>query len=265
MTSHWRPLPEERRPPRPVDAVQSLERGLAIIRAFGESPALNLTQISERTALSRSAVRRLLVTLVDLGYVKTVGKRYELAPSVLWLGYTYKQRVTMKDVCRPHLQILARHLGTSSSVAVLEEGDVRYICHITPTSEFAPTVTEGTRLPAHQTSLGRVLLAQLDADTFDEYIRVGCFPGGAWLENFRQDIALIRSRGWSSVDQLMEVGIQAVSVPLRNRKGDIVAALSTATNVAATPIQAFIRHSLPHVQETARRISLELSSDTPLE
>lgn len=264
MISHSTRLPEERKPPRPVDAVQSLERGLAIIRAFGESPSMNLTQISERTALSRSAVRRLLMTLVDLGYVQTAGKRYQLAPSVLWLGYTHKQHVTVRDICRPHLQILARHLGTSSSIAVLEGADVRYICRVMAASEFAPTVTEGTRLPAHQTSLGRVLLAQLEADMFEEYVRAGSLPEGVWLANFRQDIELTRSRGWNAVDQLMEVGIQAVSVPLRNRDGNIVAALSTATNNAAGPIQAFIRDSLPHVEETARRIGVELTPDTPV-
>nr|WP_240974829.1 IclR family transcriptional regulator C-terminal domain-containing protein [Arthrobacter sp. SF27] len=131
-------------------------------------------------------------------------------------------------------------------------------------SEFAPTVTEGTRLPAHQTSLGRVLLAQLETDMFEEYVRAGSLPGGLWLANFRQDIELTRSRGWNAVDQLMEVGIQAVSVPLRNRDGNIVAALSTATNNAAGPIQAFVRDSLPHVEETARRIGVELTPDTPV-
>ncbi|WP_139006312.1 IclR family transcriptional regulator domain-containing protein [Arthrobacter crystallopoietes] len=264
MTSDSARLPEGYKPPRPADAVQSLERGLAIIRAFDGTSSLNLAQISERAALSRSAARRLLLTLVELGYVKTIGKRYELAPSVLWLGYTYKQRVTLRDLCRPHLQILARHLGTSSSVAVLEGGDIRYICRVMAASEFAPTVTEGTRLPAHQTSLGRVLLAQLEADMFEEYIRSERLPGGLWLANFRQDIELTRSRGWSAVDQLMEVGIQAVSVPLRNRDGDIVAALSTATNDAAGSIQVFVRRSVPHVQETARRICLELTPDTPM-
>lgn len=257
------PLPpaEELKPPKPADSVQSLERGLAIIRAFDGSAPLNLVQLSERTGLSRSAARRLLMTLVDLGYINAVGKRYELAPSVLWLGYTHKQNVTMSDICRPHLQLLARHLGTSASVAVLEGTAVRYVCRVMSASEFAPTVTEGTRLPAHQTSLGRLLLAQLDPEEFEEYIAASGSSDSVWLENFRQDIELTRSRGWSAANQLMEIGIQAVAVPLRNRNGDIVAALSTATNGTASPIQTFVRNSLPGVQETARRISLELRPD----
>lgn len=256
------PPVKDLRPPRPKDAVQSLERGLDIILAFDGYRTRTLSQLVEKTRLSRSAVRRLLMTLVDLGYVIAKERHYQLAPSVLWLGHVIYQHVTMSDICKPHLQLLAHTLETSASVAVLEGDSVRYLCRIMDASRFAPTIAEGTRLPAHQTSLGRVLLAHQDSDTFNLYLRTARFDDAAWVKRFIQEIETTHSRGWSAVNQLMESGIQAVAVPLRNQDGTVVAAISAATHGASSSIQEFIKNSLPAVQETAARISRELRPET---
>src|SRR4029453_2348582 len=87
--------------------VQSLERGLAVIRAFGaEDPELTLSDVARRTGLPRAAARRFSLTLTDLGYVRTDGKQFALTPRILELGYAYLSSLTLPEIAEPHLERL---------------------------------------------------------------------------------------------------------------------------------------------------------------
>ena len=108
--------------------VQSLERGLAVIRAFGpEDPELTLSDVARRTGLTRAAARRFLLTLADLGYVRTDGKQFALTPRVLELGYAYLSSLSLPEVAEPHLERLAAEVRESSSVSVLDGDDIVYV------------------------------------------------------------------------------------------------------------------------------------------
>lgn len=157
--------------PRP-DYVQSLERGLAVIKAFdGEHPRLTLSDVARRKNLTRAAARRFLLTLVELGYVHSDGKEFSLRPSVLDLGAAYLGSMGLADVALPHMETLVAAVQESSSMSVLDGRDVIYVARV-PTRQRIMTVSiaVGTRFPAYATSMGRVLLAHVPAVTLDEYL-----------------------------------------------------------------------------------------------
>jgi IclR family pca regulon transcriptional regulator len=252
---------------RPKDLVQSLERGIAVMTAFDANhPTLNLTEVARRCGLPRSATRRFLHTLADLGYVTASGRQFELTPQVLELGYSYLPKLSLADVVRPHTERLARALGASVSVAVLDGADVRYVHRVNAPSALAVAIRVGSRIAAHRTGLGRVLLASLPPARLAAYLDGSGQAAGAHQlnpagqEQLVEALDMVRKQGWSYVDQLLDVGVRAVAVPLHARDGSVVAALSASLHSAALPQRAMIAEFLPRLQECAGRISLELRS-----
>ena len=151
--------------------VQSLERGLSVIRAFdAEHSRLTLSEVAAATGLSRAAARRFLHTLVHLGYMRTAGGRFELRPKILELGYAYLSSLTLPEVAMPHLEELVEQVHESSSVSELDGGDVVYIARVPTKRIMTVTISVGTRFPAYATSMGRVLLAAQPEPWLDAYL-----------------------------------------------------------------------------------------------
>src|SRR3954447_10979042 len=151
--------------------VQSLERGLSVIRAFGaDEPQLTLSDVARRTGLTRAAARRFLLTLVDLGYVRTDGKQFALTPRVLDLGYAFLSSLTLPEVAEPHLERLAAELHESSSVSVLDGDEIVSVGRVPTSGIMRVSITVGTRFPAYATSMGRVLLAGLAEPELAAYL-----------------------------------------------------------------------------------------------
>jgi len=193
---------------RGTDFVRSLERGLAVIRAFdGEHPALTLSEVSRRTGLTRAAARRFLLTLVELGYVHHDGREFMLRPSVLNLGFAYLSSMGLSEVAMPHMETLVANVEESSSMSVLDGGDVVYVARV-PTRRRIMTVAiaVGTRFPAYATSMGRVLLAGLSSAELDaamtkvEFTRFTDTTVSNEAE-LRQVVEATRERGYSIVDR----------------------------------------------------------------
>jgi IclR family pca regulon transcriptional regulator len=244
---------------RPKDLVQSLERGIAVLTAFDANhPTMNLTEVAKRCGLPRSATRRFLHTLVDLGYVTSSGRQFELTPQVLELGYSYLPKLSLADIVRPHTERLARALGASVSVAVLDGTDVRYVHRVNAPSALAVAIRVGSRIAAHRTGLGRVLLASLPPERLAGQGAHHLDP--AEREQLVLALEAVREQGWSYVDQLLDVGVRAVAVPLYARDGSVVAALSASLHSAALPQRVMIADFVPRLQECAARISPELRS-----
>ena len=142
--------------------VQSLERGLAVIRAFDEhNPELTLSDVARSTGLTRAAARRFLLTLADLGYVRTDGRWFTLSPRILELGYAYLSSLSLTEVAEPHLERLVAEVHESSSVSVLDREDIVYVARVPTARIMAVSINVGTRFPAYATSMGRVLLSRL--------------------------------------------------------------------------------------------------------
>src|SRR5919108_6184738 len=158
--------------------VQSLERGLAVIRAFSaERPQLTLSEVARATGLDRAAARRFLLTLADLGYVHSDGRGFMLAPRVLELGYAYLSSISLPEVAEPHMERLVADVHESSSVSVLDGEDIVYVARVPTSRIMTVSINVGTRFPAYATSMGRVLLSQLPDDELEAYLeRVELVP-----------------------------------------------------------------------------------------
>lgn len=245
--------------------VQSLERGLAVIRAFGASaPELTLSEVAKSTGLTRAAARRFLLTLTDLGYVRTDGKHFSLTARVLELGYAFLSSMTLPEVAQPHLERLSAEVHESSSVCVLEGEDVVYVARFAVSRIMAVTINVGTRFPAYATSMGHVLLAGLGVRELDAYLR------RARLEpltshtitspdRLRSELAAVREQGWALVDQELEEGLRSVAAPIHNRAGDVVAAVNVSTHASRTTIESVRRDMVPPLLAASERIEKDLA------
>ena len=248
------------------DFVQSLARGLSVIRAFdAEHPVLSLSEVARRANMPRAAARRFLRTLEALGYVRTStdAKTFELTPRVLELGFSYLSALSLPAVVQPHLERLSRDIDQSVSAAVLDGTDIVYIARVATRRIMSVGITIGTRFPAYATSMGRVLLGaltptQLDA-TFEQAPPVALTP---WTRTdasaLRAEIDRARTQGWALVDQELEPGLRALAVPLRAGDGRVVAAMNVSTSVARTSLEQLQEHYLPAATETARMIEQDL-------
>src|ERR1700745_4421962 len=163
---------------RNSDFVQSLERGLAVIRAFdAEHRELALSDVARATGLTRAAARRFLLTLVKLGYVNFSQGRFSLRPRVLELGYAYLSSLSLPEVALPHMEALVAEVNESCSISVLDDTDVVYVARVPTRRIMSITLAVGTRLPAFATSMGRVLLAALpDAELEERVARTELRP-----------------------------------------------------------------------------------------
>lgn len=234
---------------RPGDFVQSLERGLAVIRAFdAEHPRLSLSDVARRTDLSRAAARRFLRTLVELGYVGTDGREYFPRPSLLDLGYAYLSGLPLPALARPHLEELSARTHESSSLAVLDGDDIVYVERVAVRRIIAAAIGIGTRLPAYVTSMGRVLLACDDRIDLGAFLAQAPFPARTattltTAEELGAELGRVRAQGWSLVDEELEAGLRSVAAPVLDARGRVVAAV----NVAAPA-----RSGSDHVREVVR-------------
>src|SRR2546428_4793813 len=157
---------------RSAEFVQSLERGLAVIKSFSrERPALTLSEIADLTGLTRAAARRFLITLRDLGYVGSDGRLFSLRPRVLELGYSYLSSLPVWEVARPYLEELADLVRETPSASVLDGTDIVFVARVETKRIMSMTLGVGSRLPAWATAMGRILLADLPQERLDDYFR----------------------------------------------------------------------------------------------
>jgi IclR family transcriptional regulator, pca regulon regulatory protein len=253
--------PEE---PRGAHFVQSLERGLAVIRAFSaDEDSMTLSEVARKTGLTRAAARRFLLTLGDLGYVRTDGRQFGLTPRVLELGYAYLSSAGLPEVAQPHLERLVAEVRESSSVSVLDGDEVVYVARVATSRIMAVSISVGTRFPAYATSMGRVLLAGKPQAQLDAYLsRVTLqrltahtitAPG-----RLRAELDRVRSQGWAIVDQELEEGLRSVAAPIRDKDGNVVAAANVSAQANRTPLEDIRRDLLPPLLATTARIEADL-------
>ena len=244
--------------------VQSLERGLAVIRAFDEhNPELTLSDVARRTGLTRAAARRFLLTLADLGYVRTDERWFTLSPRILELGYAYRSSLSLPEVAEPHLERLVAEVHESSSVSVLDGEDIVYVARVPTARIMTVSINVGTRFPAYATSMGRVLLSTLPAAELDAYLeRVELRPLSPRTVTSRDALRValdkVREQGWALVDQELEEGLRSVAAPIRGRSGETIAAVNLSAHASRLTIEAARRGMVPALLATAARIEADL-------
>ncbi len=256
-------------PGRGPDFVQSLERGLAVIRAFdADHPELTLSEVAAATGVTRAAARRFLLTLAELGYVRSNGRFFSLSPRVLELGYAYLSSLSLPDVAEPHLEALVAEVNESSSVSVLDGDDVVYVARVPVSRIMTVAISVGTRFPAYATSMGRVLLAGLPDVEQEGYLakvtleRLTAKTVRS-VSALRAELARVRAQGWALVDQELEEGLRAVAAPIRDRSGRTVAAVNVSAAASRTSVESIRRTLVPPLLAAAARIEADLPSRLP--
>jgi IclR family pca regulon transcriptional regulator len=240
---------------RGPDFVEALARGLDILASFGaDHRSMSLSEVASAAGLARPTARRLLLTLEELGYVRSGDGTFQLTPKVMNLG--------LWEIARPHLESLVARTGESSSMAQLDGSDIVYVARVSVPKLIALRVEIGTHFPAGQTSQGKVLLAALPADQVSAVLsqpsRSGLPPYiGRSPDQLRDELSEVRARGWALADEELAPGVRSVAVPVRDGTGAVRAAMNVTVHAAETTTQRLLHEYLPLLLTTAGEISAE--------
>jgi len=212
--------------------VQSLERGLAVIRAFGEEhPARTLSEVAQAVGMTRAAARRFLLTLVALGYLESDGKYFRLRPQTMELGYAYLASIPWWRYGQRVVDQVATETGCACAIGVLDRDSVAYLAYAFGMSSPRLVRSVGTRLPAYCTAMGRILLASLSDAEMDAYLASGPFERitphtETDPARLKEEMLLVRSQGHAVVAHQLEPGLYSIAMPIPDRSGKTQAAIS---------------------------------------
>ena len=252
-------------PPQPGDSyVQSFARGLEVIRSFSaQAPQQTLSQVAERSGLSRAGARRILLTLLTLGYVESDGKLFRLTARILDLGFAYLSSMPIWNLAEPVMEELVAQVKESCSAAVLDGTDIVYVLRVPTHKIMRNTLGVGSRLPAYCTSMGRVLLADLPEDELLR--RLDASDRRALTRHTVTDVAAlltmiqqVRKQGWCLVDQELEEGLISLAAPITNRAGRTIAAINISGQANRTNAREAQDRLLPALLHSARTLSQRL-------
>jgi IclR family pca regulon transcriptional regulator len=247
--------------PRPGDTyVQSFARGLTVIRSFSAAhPEQTLSEVAAHTGLTRAGARRILLTLQQLGYVDLRGRLFRLTPRILDLGFAYLSSLPLWNRAEPIMEQLVAEAKESCSAAVLDGTEIVYVLRVPTHKIMSITLGVGSRLPAWCTSMGRVLLADLDEAELDRLLAASKVEPRTPLtltdpQRLRDEIARVREQGWSLVDQELEEGLVSLAAPIRQGSRTI-AALNLSGQANRTPAAQMQERFLAPLLDAAGRIS----------
>ncbi|HEY9499778.1 MAG TPA: IclR family transcriptional regulator C-terminal domain-containing protein [Terrimesophilobacter sp.] len=248
--------------------VQSLARGLSVIRSFdAEHPEMTLSDISRRTGLTRATSRRFLLTLVELGYVKTDDRLFSLTARVLELGFSYLSALSLPEIAQPHLEQLAASIHESTSASVLDGTDIVYVARVPTRRIMSVRINIGTRFPAYATSMGRVLLASFSPAELERHLDAIDFAGLTShtitsREALVKELDRVRKQGWAMVDQELENGLRSIAAPIRHASS-VIAAINVSTTANSHTVESIHENLLPPLKLAAERISHDLTASRP--
>lgn len=252
------------------DYVTSLARGLAVLRCFDQDHCkLSLTEVATSTNLARATARRFLHTLHALGYVESDGKLFWLTPKVLNLGFSYLSSQPLVELIQPYIKEVSDNTGESCSVSVLDLPDIVYIARSLTQQIMSVSLHIGTRLPAINTSMGRVMLAGLSDTEIENFIKLKR-PEKLTKHTLTEcssildEVLLARKNGYSIVNQELELGLCSVSVPILNKEGNALAAINISSQPQKMDKKRLKEELIPNLQAAARKISEVLPADESL-
>ena len=247
----------------PVDRsllIEGLGKGLRVIESFSdEHPRQTATEAATRTGLTRTAARRYLVSLVHFGYAETDGKHYWLLPAVLRLGQSYLEAARLPRLAQPFLQRMSMKTGETANLSVLDGHEIVYLVRSNSPRVISIGFHAGARLPAHVVSPGYAILSTFSASKLDAWVAAHDFATFTphtigEVAAFRAAVAAARAQGYGSVNQYIDVGLRGLAVPLTDRRGRCIGALSTTFQAQTYPNESFLSRLLPELQEAAQAI-----------
>ncbi len=247
-------------PPRKADLIEGFITGLAAILAFSDAtPHMTPSALALELGISRAAARRYLITLAHAGYAASDGRQYWLTPKVLALGRSYMGSARLPRTARPYLQRITASVQESSNLALLDGREVVYAASANVSRLMSTMIEPGTRLPAHATAAGRVILAGLPKNTFDAWLEetelTGFTPHTVTSKRtFAAEVAATRTTGFSAVESHFEVGLRGIAVPLYARDGSISGAIGISMSTSTSSIKEATKRCVPVLREAAEEL-----------
>lgn len=248
------------------DFVRSLANGLRVLESFSETEqTLILSEVAQRSGLSRATARRMLRTLVHLGYASTDGRAFSLTPKVFSLGMGFWSGRGLATVLQPVLRRLAEDVSESSSASVLDGAEIVYIARVHTRRIMRMNLEVGSRLPAFATSMGRVLLGDLAETELRDLLELAERPQlsehtSTDVDELISIISEVRRRGFALVDQELELGLRSVAVPVRRQDGHIAAALNVSVASGLETAEQTMSRVLPHLRQASAEASRSLAA-----
>jgi IclR family pca regulon transcriptional regulator len=242
------------------DIVGSFARGLGVMEILAAHPAgLTLTEMAERAELTRAGARRFLLTMVAAGYAIQDGRKFVLSPRLISVARSWLSGSSLWTFAEPYMRAVSHALNESCSAAILVDEDVVYVARVAGRRIVSVGLHVGTRLPAHCTSMGRILLSGLSPAELEAFLGKAAIRANTpKTVTDRAELArLIRQAGedgYAAIDEELEIGLRSIAVPIRDRSGRVVAAINVSTQSARTPMKEMERTFLPHLREAAARI-----------
>jgi IclR family pca regulon transcriptional regulator len=249
-----------------AEEIQSLARAIGVIRQFGaERPQLRLSEVAAAANLNRATARRVLRTLMGLGYVAAEGQYFRLTPRVLELGYAYLASQPWWKEAQRIVEKYAELFDSPLAASVLDGAHTVYIASARPKRYEIFVRTVGTRLPTQVSAQGRAILANLPEAQKNEVIaslKYAPITRHSVMDEvtLRKELDLIAKQDFALVDQELELGLRTVAVPLRNRSGTVFAGLGVGVRDLTMDRQHVIEHYLPKVRQCASEICAGLAS-----
>lgn len=246
------------------DFVSSLAKGLTVLQAFNrDRPEMTVSEVAKATEISPAAARRCLLTLQELGFVTSNGRRFLLTPRVLRLSEAFLSSVSMQEVMQQFLQEMVDTTGDSASVAVLDGTDVLYVASVSAKRAFQLTPTIGTRYPAYATSLGRAILSRSPGHMVDQVLeRSELLKLTAKTEThpirLRKVIETAAQLGVAGSDEQLAYGAVSVAVPLLDDAGTAIAAVNCSTSPARTDLADMLESRRPALERAQAQITAAL-------
>jgi IclR family transcriptional regulator, pca regulon regulatory protein len=256
---------------RPPEFVEALAKGLTILESFDTAHnEMTLSEIARRADLTPAAARRSLITLVTLGYVGQVGKRFHLTPKVMGLGSAFYFAAGIEQTFQPELRALVERFGDASSIASLQGHDVLYVAHYSQQRARRASAVVGARYPAHATSLGRVLLAGLSDERLDRYfaqVEPVALTNKTVTnrEELRRIIYRVREQGFATTVDELDYGVTALAVPIRGARGQTVVALNSSGYSGQVTPETLVADRLQELRIAASRIGQNIARNPVLE
>ena len=238
-----------------TDTIASFAKGLRVLECFGaEHPRRSVSEVAAATGLDRATARRCLLTLHAEGYAEYDGKYFTLTPRTLRLGMGALASLPLSQVVQPWLDQLTEQIGQSCSVSILDGAEIVYLARAAQRRVMSIGLMPGSRLPAHCTSMGRVLLAALpDAEARAIVEGSDLTPRTAFSltdpEEVLVRIAEVGRLGYALIDQEVETGLRSIAVPVLDARGATVAALNTGMAATQDGAETLVRDYLPALQK----------------
>ncbi len=244
----------------PRDHIAGLDRGMAVLECFNQDhPMRTATEVAATTGMTRSAARRYLLTFEHLGYLYSEGKQFGLTPRALKIGWSYFDSAALPRVLRPFMQRVTALTGESVYASVLEKQEVVFIAKTPSTRVMTSSFDLGSRAPAQLSSTGIMQLAlQPDEDVEAALAATPLIPFTPYTftntADIYREIERARTDGYAVIEQQLHIGIRGIAVPLKNRHGVLIGALSVSVPMANESQEQARARVLPVLQETANTL-----------